>query len=82
MEPKDNIANSKLISALYRFMDLLEAVEAHMADKDSNLSLECILCCNQARQAVASLEAMTGTDVKQFLRMCAQKNVAPRNAMQ
>lgn len=68
--------DAKLIAAMYRLMDLLEAAEADLKRVDSNLSLETILSVNQARQAVYALEALAGINVKEFLKARAEKALA------
>lgn len=72
----------KLAATVYRLLDVLDAVEAYMKQADSNLSLECILSANQARQAVSSLEAMAGIEMKAFLQARVHKKVAHDDTMQ
>jgi hypothetical protein len=70
------LVDSKLIAAMYRLIDLLEAVEANMRQQDGTISIESILSCNKAREAVYALEAMAGINVKQFLVERAEKGLA------
>lgn len=70
------LVDSKLIGAMYRLLDLLEAVEGNMRQQDGTISIETILSCNKAREAVYALEAMAGVNVKEFLVSRAEKALA------
>lgn len=71
----------KVLNTVYRLVDALEALEAMMASEEYTCSLEAILCANQARQAIAGLEDIAGTDLKTFLGN-QLKSVANNNALQ
>lgn len=68
--------DAKLIAAMYRLMDLLEAVESNMRQEDGTINIESILSANKAREAVYALEALAGISVKEFLASRAEKGLA------